>query len=39
MTRELKLFAYFAAGILAARLLVLAVDAVAESLERRALYR
>jgi hypothetical protein len=39
MSRELKILALFAAGLLAARFLVVAVDAIAESIERRPLYR
>jgi hypothetical protein len=37
--REYRLIGYLAAGLLAARLVVLAMDAIAEALERRALYR
>jgi hypothetical protein len=39
MTREFRLFAYLAAGVVAARLVVLALDAIAEAVERRSLYR
>jgi hypothetical protein len=37
--REFKLFAVFAAGLLVIRAFVLALDAAAEALERRDLYR
>jgi hypothetical protein len=39
MPRELRLVAYFAAGLVAARLVILALDAIAESVEQRTLYR
>lgn len=38
MSRELKVLTLFAAGLLAARVLVLTLDAIAESVERRSLY-
>lgn len=38
MSRALRIIAYAAAGVLAARMLVLAVDGIAETLERRPLY-
>jgi hypothetical protein len=37
--RELRLIGLLAAGLLAARLLVTTLDAIAEAVERRALYR
>lgn len=37
MSKELKLFAYVAAGLFIARAAVLLVDAIAESVERTAL--
>lgn len=39
MSREYRLVGYLVAGLLAVRVLVLAMDAIAEALERRALYR
>lgn len=37
MDRTLRLVAFLAAGILAARILILAVDGIAEAIERRPL--
>ena len=39
MSRELKVLVLFAAGLLAARFLVVGIDAIAESVERRSIYR
>jgi hypothetical protein len=39
MTRELRIVAYFVAGLIAARAIVLAVDAIAVGWMRRGLYR
>lgn len=39
ISREYKLIGYLLGGLLAARAIVLIMDAVAETLERRALYR
>ncbi len=39
MSRELKLIALIAAGMVATRFVILALDAIAESVERRTLYR
>jgi hypothetical protein len=39
MPRELKMLGFLAAGLLAARFVVLALDAIAEAIERRTLYR
>lgn len=39
MPREVRFVGYLAAGLLAARIVVLALDAIAEAVERRTLYR
>jgi hypothetical protein len=39
MPRELKMLGIFVAGLLTARFFILALDAIAETLERRTLYR
>jgi hypothetical protein len=39
MSRELKMLGILVAGLLAARVVILALDAVAETVERRGLYR
>ncbi len=39
LSRELRIAGYVAVGLLTARFLVLALDAIAEAVERRALYR
>jgi hypothetical protein len=39
MSRELKIILSLAAGLVAARALVLIADAIAESVERASLYR
>ncbi len=38
MSRELRMIAWVAVGIVAARVLVLAIDAIAIGLQRRSLY-
>lgn len=39
MSRELKMVGLLFAGLLAARAVILALDAIAETVERRGLYR
>lgn len=39
LPRELRIAGYLAFGLLAARIMILALDAIAETVERRALYR
>jgi hypothetical protein len=39
MSREIRLLAYLAGAVIAARVLVLTVDAITIGLQRRSLYR
>jgi len=39
LPRELRIAGIFAAGLIAARIMILALDAIAEAVERRGLYR
>jgi hypothetical protein len=39
MPREFKMIGLFVAGLVAARFLILALDAIAETVEKRTLYR